>query len=201
MGAHTLNLVLPAPHTANQGVHIWALNPSRLVLRRILRRALRFSTEVLRAPPGFLGSLVPVVVETLVRAELAFSPRPRWALGEPSTELWQCPRPGFPTLNVQTSVLSGGLLVQAAEPLTLEPPLPMSPPHRETDSPFGSLPLHISLSKPPGCPQGSPGWGDGEWARCPSYLLCPLHLLQGDTYPELQKNSAQVLNVDGGGSS
>ncbi|XP_039087067.1 alanine--tRNA ligase, mitochondrial isoform X2 [Hyaena hyaena] len=36
-----------------------------LVLRQILRRAVRFSTEVLRAPPGFLGSLVPVVVETL----------------------------------------------------------------------------------------------------------------------------------------
>ncbi|XP_073081189.1 alanine--tRNA ligase, mitochondrial isoform X3 [Manis javanica] len=36
-----------------------------LVLRQILRRAVRFSAEVLRAPPGFLGSLVPVVVETL----------------------------------------------------------------------------------------------------------------------------------------
>ncbi|KAM5166679.1 alanine--tRNA ligase, mitochondrial isoform 1-T1 [Callospermophilus lateralis] len=36
-----------------------------LVLRQILRRAVRFSTEILRAPPGFLGSLVPVVVETL----------------------------------------------------------------------------------------------------------------------------------------
>ncbi|KAB0397862.1 hypothetical protein E2I00_004491, partial [Balaenoptera physalus] len=32
----------------------------------ILRRAVRFSTELLRAPPGFLGSLVPVVVETLI---------------------------------------------------------------------------------------------------------------------------------------
>uniref|UniRef100_A0A2K6SA54 Alanine--tRNA ligase n=1 Tax=Saimiri boliviensis boliviensis TaxID=39432 RepID=A0A2K6SA54_SAIBB len=36
-----------------------------LVLRQILRRAVRFSTEILKAPPGFLGSLVPVVVETL----------------------------------------------------------------------------------------------------------------------------------------
>ncbi|XP_037601286.1 alanine--tRNA ligase, mitochondrial isoform X2 [Cebus imitator] len=36
-----------------------------LILRRILRRAVRFSTEILKAPPGFLGSLVPVVVETL----------------------------------------------------------------------------------------------------------------------------------------
>ncbi|XP_012598837.2 alanine--tRNA ligase, mitochondrial [Microcebus murinus] len=39
-----------------------------LVLRRILRRAVRFSTEVLQAPPGFLGSLVPVVVQTLGEA-------------------------------------------------------------------------------------------------------------------------------------
>ncbi|XP_004605889.1 alanine--tRNA ligase, mitochondrial [Sorex araneus] len=36
-----------------------------LVLRHILRRAVRFSAEVLRAPPGLLSSLVPVVVETL----------------------------------------------------------------------------------------------------------------------------------------
>ncbi|XP_051881426.1 alanine--tRNA ligase, mitochondrial [Pristis pectinata] len=36
-----------------------------LVLRRILRRALRFSTEVLRAPAGLLAALVPSVVETL----------------------------------------------------------------------------------------------------------------------------------------
>lgn len=52
------------------------LEPSRLVLRRILRRAVRFSTEILRAPPGFLGSLVPVVVETLVRTELPHSSGP-----------------------------------------------------------------------------------------------------------------------------
>ncbi|KAM6185969.1 alanine--tRNA ligase, mitochondrial [Rhynchocyon petersi] len=39
-----------------------------LVLRHILRRAVRFSTEVLKAPPGFLGSLVPVVVEILGNA-------------------------------------------------------------------------------------------------------------------------------------
>lgn len=39
---------------------------SRLVLRRILRRAVRFCSEVLRAPPGLLASLVPTVVEVLV---------------------------------------------------------------------------------------------------------------------------------------
>uniref|UniRef100_A0A4W3JDP5 Alanine--tRNA ligase n=1 Tax=Callorhinchus milii TaxID=7868 RepID=A0A4W3JDP5_CALMI len=37
----------------------------QLVLRRILRRAVRFSSEVLHAPPGLLASLVPTVVETL----------------------------------------------------------------------------------------------------------------------------------------
>lgn len=82
----------PTPHIAGhvtRGVPTWAVNPSRLVLRRILRRAVRFSTEVLRAPPGFLGSLVPVVVETLVSTEPPFcmSPGP-W---EPNTEPRQCP--------------------------------------------------------------------------------------------------------------
>lgn len=38
----------------------------RLVLRRILRRAVRFCSEVLQAPPGLLASLVPTVVEVLV---------------------------------------------------------------------------------------------------------------------------------------
>lgn len=38
----------------------------RLVLRRILRRAVRFCAEVLRAPPGTLASLVPTVVHILV---------------------------------------------------------------------------------------------------------------------------------------
>ncbi|KAM4693571.1 alanine--tRNA ligase, mitochondrial [Discoglossus pictus] len=36
-----------------------------LVLRRILRRAVRFSSEVLRTPPGFLSTLVPTVVDVL----------------------------------------------------------------------------------------------------------------------------------------
>lgn len=38
----------------------------RLVLRRILRRAVRFCVEVLRAPQGALASLVPTVVHILV---------------------------------------------------------------------------------------------------------------------------------------
>lgn len=83
MGVHTVDLVLPTPHIADHellGVHFWALNPFRLVLRRILRRAVRFSMEILKAPPGFLGSLVPVVVETLVRTELLLHCGPPWAL-------------------------------------------------------------------------------------------------------------------------
>ncbi|XP_032040530.1 alanine--tRNA ligase, mitochondrial [Aythya fuligula] len=41
------------------------LSGAELVLRRILRRAVRFCSEVLRAPPGLLASLVPTVVEVL----------------------------------------------------------------------------------------------------------------------------------------
>lgn len=88
-------------------IHGQVLNPSRLVLRRILRRAVRFSTEVLRAPPGFLGSLVPVVVETLVRAEPPHSSGPPWALGASAAEPMQCPQPVLAaTLNVHPNVLS-----------------------------------------------------------------------------------------------
>ncbi|XP_075454915.1 alanine--tRNA ligase, mitochondrial isoform X2 [Ascaphus truei] len=39
-----------------------------LVLRRILRRAIRFSSEVLRTPPRFLSGLVPTVVDVLGEA-------------------------------------------------------------------------------------------------------------------------------------
>uniref|UniRef100_A0A674I573 Alanine--tRNA ligase n=1 Tax=Terrapene triunguis TaxID=2587831 RepID=A0A674I573_9SAUR len=41
------------------------MSGAELVLRRILRRAVRFCSEVLHAPPGFLASLVPAVVEVL----------------------------------------------------------------------------------------------------------------------------------------
>ncbi|XP_063774948.1 alanine--tRNA ligase, mitochondrial [Pseudophryne corroboree] len=41
------------------------MSGAELVLRRILRRAVRFSSELLRAPPGLLSSLVPTVVEIL----------------------------------------------------------------------------------------------------------------------------------------
>ncbi|XP_028335360.1 alanine--tRNA ligase, mitochondrial isoform X3 [Physeter macrocephalus] len=66
-----------------------------LVLRRILRRAVRFSTELLRAPPGFLGSLVPVVVETLILP--------------PSISLSESPRqvsPGRPRVEVQSGLVA-----------------------------------------------------------------------------------------------
>ncbi|KAG7493024.1 hypothetical protein MATL_G00020050 [Megalops atlanticus] len=41
------------------------MSGAELVLRRILRRAVRFSTEVLKAPPGMLASLVPTVAHIL----------------------------------------------------------------------------------------------------------------------------------------
>ncbi|XP_069811358.1 alanine--tRNA ligase, mitochondrial isoform X2 [Dendropsophus ebraccatus] len=44
------------------------MSGAELVLRRILRRAIRFSSEVLRAPPGSLSSLVPPVVQILGEA-------------------------------------------------------------------------------------------------------------------------------------
>uniref|UniRef100_A0A8C8MJB4 Alanine--tRNA ligase n=1 Tax=Oncorhynchus tshawytscha TaxID=74940 RepID=A0A8C8MJB4_ONCTS len=42
------------------------MSGAELVLRRILRRAVRFSTEVLQAPEGALASLVPTVAHILV---------------------------------------------------------------------------------------------------------------------------------------
>ncbi|KAG9469907.1 hypothetical protein GDO78_019390 [Eleutherodactylus coqui] len=44
------------------------MSGAELVLRRILRRAVRYSSEILRAPPGLLSSLVPTVVEILGEA-------------------------------------------------------------------------------------------------------------------------------------
>ena len=39
----------------------------RYVVRRILRRAVRYASEKLNIKPGVLASLVPVVIEILVR--------------------------------------------------------------------------------------------------------------------------------------
>ncbi|XP_069464965.1 alanine--tRNA ligase, mitochondrial [Ambystoma mexicanum] len=44
------------------------MSGAELVLRRILRRAVRFCSEVLQAPPGFLAGLVPTVVDILGEA-------------------------------------------------------------------------------------------------------------------------------------
>ena len=38
----------------------------RYVLRRILRRCVRYATEKLNCPPGFVATLVSVAVDTLV---------------------------------------------------------------------------------------------------------------------------------------
>ena len=40
------------------------------VLRRILRRGVRYATEKLGAKPGFFADLVPVVIELLVRRRI-----------------------------------------------------------------------------------------------------------------------------------
>lgn len=45
---------------------IWSLVTFRYVLRRILRRAVRYSHEKLGAQRGFFASLVDVVVKSLV---------------------------------------------------------------------------------------------------------------------------------------
>ncbi|XP_055078325.1 alanine--tRNA ligase, mitochondrial isoform X2 [Periophthalmus magnuspinnatus] len=47
------------------GVHP-GMSGAELVLRRILRRAVRFSLEVLKAPEGTLGRLVPTVAQILI---------------------------------------------------------------------------------------------------------------------------------------
>jgi len=44
----------------------------RYVLRRILRRAVRYATEKLNAKPGMLSSLVDTVTQILVRKQIFF---------------------------------------------------------------------------------------------------------------------------------
>lgn len=54
----------------------------RYVLRRILRRAVRYSHEKLNAPKGFFATLVDVVVQSLVS-----SPIPLYLLKISSAEM------------------------------------------------------------------------------------------------------------------
>jgi alanyl-tRNA synthetase len=42
------------------------------VLRRILRRGVRYATEKLNAKPGFFASLVPIVINVLVNFDFIF---------------------------------------------------------------------------------------------------------------------------------
>ena len=61
------------------------------VLRRILRRGIRFATEKLKAKPGFFASLVDVVVETLGDAfpELVKDPQAiKDVINEEEIQLW-----------------------------------------------------------------------------------------------------------------
>lgn len=58
----------------------------RYVLRRILRRAVRYSHEKLNAPKGFFATLVDVVVQSLVS-----SPIPVYLLKPSSAEVCRSP--------------------------------------------------------------------------------------------------------------
>lgn len=59
----------------------------RYVLRRILRRAVRYSHEKLNAPKGFFATLVDVVVQSLVSS----SPSPLYLLKTSSAEVCRSP--------------------------------------------------------------------------------------------------------------
>lgn len=77
---------------------------------------MRYSTEVLQAPPGFLGNLVPVVVETLVSAELPPFCSPSETLGT-----YRCapavPHPHCPALHPSRRLRKLVLLTKSRETL------------------------------------------------------------------------------------
>ncbi|KHN71485.1 Alanine--tRNA ligase, cytoplasmic [Toxocara canis] len=55
----------PAEGSCLSQPYIISDSPDRYVLRRILRRGVRYANEKLGAPPGFFASLVPVIVGLL----------------------------------------------------------------------------------------------------------------------------------------
>lgn len=77
-----------APENNSDVLHLHggALLFPRYVLRRILRRAVRYSHEKLNAPKGFFATLVDVVVQSLVS-----SPIPLYLLKTSSAEVCRSP--------------------------------------------------------------------------------------------------------------
>uniref|UniRef100_A0AAQ5ZIE4 Alanine--tRNA ligase n=1 Tax=Amphiprion ocellaris TaxID=80972 RepID=A0AAQ5ZIE4_AMPOC len=108
------------------GVHP-GMSGAELVLRRILRRAVRFCMEVLQAPQGTLASLVPTVTHLLVKYKLNHScqncvlsvSNPDSALLSPASVAWSLHRDlGFPLDLVDLMLEDRGVQVDLTCPVS-----------------------------------------------------------------------------------